>query len=62
MFFFDEDLPNNTYINFFKNGYISQLVKYKKTTDFKIVLQKLHVTLDEVGVVESYMKLLPFLI
>ena len=57
MFFFDEDLPNNTYINFFKNGYISQLVKYKKTTDFKIVLQKLHVTLDEVGVVESYSEL-----
>jgi len=57
MFFFDEDLPNNTYINFFKNGYISQLVKYKKTTDFKIVLKKLHVTLDEVGVVESYSEL-----
>jgi len=57
MFFFDEDLPNNAYINFFKNGYISQLVKYKKTTDFKIVLQKLHVTLDEVGVVESYSEL-----
>ena len=31
MFFFDEDLPTNTYINFFKNGYISKLVKYKKT-------------------------------
>ena len=57
MFFFDEDLPNNTYINFFKNGYISKLVKYKKKTDFKIVLQKLHVTLDEVGVVESYSEL-----
>ena len=56
-FFVDNNLPNNTYINFFKNGYISKLVKYKNDNDFKVVLEKLHVTLDEVGVVESFSEL-----
>ena len=53
-FFFQSKLPNNSYLNFYKNGYVSQLVKYKESNEFKIVLKKLHVTLDEVGVVESY--------
>ena len=56
-FFFDDNLPNNTYINFFKNGYISKLVKYKSDIDFKVILNELHVALDEVGVVESYSEL-----
>ena len=56
-FFFDNNLPNNTYINFFKNGYISKLVKYKSDIDFKVILNELHVALDEVGVVESYSEL-----
>ena len=53
-FFFENKLPNNTYLNFYKNGFVSQLVKYKESNEFKVVLKKLHVTLDEVGVVESY--------
>ena len=53
-FFFQSKLPNNSYLNFYKNGYVSQLVKYKESNEFKVVLKKLHVTLDEVGVVESY--------
>ena len=57
VFFVDNNLPNNTYINFFKNGYISKLVKYKNKNDFKVILEKLHVTLDEVGVVESFSEL-----
>ena len=57
VFFVDNNLPNNTYINFFKNGYISKLVKYKNNNDFKVILEKLHVTLDEVGVVESFSEL-----
>ena len=56
-FFFDDNLPNNTYINFFKNGYVSKLVKYKSDIDFKVILNELHVALDEVGVVESYSEL-----
>ena len=57
VFLVDNNLPNNTYINFFKNGYISKLVKYKNNNDFKVILEKLHVTLDEVGVVESFSEL-----
>ena len=40
-FFFDDNLPNNTYINFIKNGYISKLVKYKSDIDFKVILNEL---------------------
>ena len=29
-FFFESKLPNNTYLNFYKNGYVSKLVKYKE--------------------------------
>ena len=57
MFYIDDNLPNNTYINFFKSGYISKLVKYKNVKDFKVVLRELHLTLDEVGLVESYSEL-----
>ena len=53
----DNNLPNNTYINFFKNGYNSKLVKYKNQENFVVVLNELHVALDEVGVVESYSEL-----
>ena len=56
-FFFESKLPNNTYLNFYKNGYVSKLVKYKEGSDFKVFLKKLHVALDEVGVVESYSEL-----
>lgn len=45
-FFFQSKLPNNSYLNFYKNGYVSQLVKYKESNEFKIVLKKLHVTLE----------------
>ena len=47
-------MPNNTYLNFYKEGYASKLVKYKSDEELRIVLEKLHVSLDEVGVSESY--------
>ena len=53
-FFFESKLPDNTYLNFYKNGYVSKLVKYKEGIEFVVFLKKLHVALDEVGVVESY--------
>jgi iron complex outermembrane receptor protein len=56
-FFFESKLPNNSYLNFYKNGYVSKLVKYKEGNEFKVFLKKLHVTLDEVGIVESYSEL-----
>ena len=56
-FFFESKLPDNSYLNFYKNGYVSKLVKYKEGNEFKVFLKKLHVTLDEVGIVESYSEL-----
>jgi iron complex outermembrane receptor protein len=51
------DIPDNSYINFLKNGYSSKTLKYKSDLELKIVLDKLHITLDEVGIVESYSEL-----
>ena len=38
-FFFENTLPNNTYLNFYKNGYVSKLVKYKEGNEFKFFLK-----------------------
>ena len=48
------DIPDNSYINFFKNGYSSKTLKYKSDSELMIVLDKLHINLDEIGVTESY--------
>ena len=40
-FFFDGKLPDNTYLNFYKNGYVSKLVKYKEGIEFVVFLKKL---------------------
>ena len=48
------DIPDNSYINFFKNGYSSKTLKYKSDLELMIVLDKLHINLDEIGVTESY--------
>ena len=48
------DIPDNSYINFFKNGYSSKTLKYKSDLKLKIVLDKLHINLDEIGVTESF--------
>ncbi len=56
-FSFNKELANNTYIHISKQGYHSQLVKFQKSKNLKIILERLHVDLDEVGVVESFYKL-----
>ena len=53
-FQFKSNLTNNVYITFHKQGFASKVIQYQKNKELKIVLKKLHVTLDEVGVVESY--------
>ena len=53
-FSFDYDLPNISYLHFYKHGYASKLIKYQKDQELKIILKKLHVTLDEVGIIDSY--------
>ena len=57
IFSFDKEIPNNSYINFYKNGYVSRLIKYNNSIELKVKLEKLHIALDEIGVVESYNEL-----
>ncbi len=47
------DIPNNSYISFYKEGYSSKTLMHKDGVELKIILEKLHVILDEVGVSES---------
>ena len=51
------DIPNNSYISFYKDGYSSKILKYDSGVELKIILDKLHIILDEVGVIESYSEL-----
>ncbi|MAW31648.1 MAG: hypothetical protein CMD15_07210 [Flavobacteriales bacterium] len=53
----DKTLPENSYIHLYKKGYASQIIKYKREENIKFILKKLHVSLDEVGVVESFNEL-----
>ena len=48
------DIPNNSYLHFYKFGYSSKVIKYKTGKELKIILEDLHVNLDEVGVTESF--------
>ena len=57
IFLVDQETPDNSSVYFYKLGYASKLVKYQKDTQFKVILEKLHVTLDEVGVTESFNEL-----
>ena len=56
-FYLEKEIANNTYIHFFKQGYASRLIKYQIDAELKVVLQELHITLDEVGVTESFNQL-----
>lgn len=56
-FYFQKEISNNSYIHISKYGYHSQLFKYQKNKALKLVLEKLHIDLDEVGVAESFYKL-----
>ena len=53
-FSFSEKIANNSILNIYKHGYSSKLIKFQKTEDLEIIMAKLHVDLDEVGVTESY--------
>ena len=52
-----QDIPNNSYIHFYKFGYASKVIKYTSDQQFKVILEDLHINLDEVGVVESFSEL-----
>ena len=56
-FLIDNANHDNVVMQFFKHGYSGKVVKYKKNMPFKVVLNKLHVDLDEVGITESMYEL-----
>ena len=51
------DIPNNSHLHFYKFGFASKIIKYIAGQELKVVLEDLHINLDEVGVVESYSEL-----
>ncbi len=53
-FYSEKEIPTNSYIYFTKLGYATKSFLYQNNTPLKIVLEELHVTLDEVGVTESF--------
>ena len=57
IFLVDQEIPDNSSMYFYKLGYAAKLLKYQKDIQFKVILEKLHVTLDEVGVTESFNEL-----
>lgn len=56
-FFIGNDIPKNSYIHFFKHGYASKVIRYQNSGPLRVTLEKLHVPLDEVGVVASFSEL-----
>ena len=57
IFFLENDLPQNSYVHFFKQGFASKLIIFDKDSELKFILKKLHVTIDEIGVSETYSEL-----
>ena len=53
-FTIDLDLSNGSYIYFYKKGYESKKVLYNKNTQLSIILNDLHVELDEISIEASY--------
>mgnify|MGYP001337519241 CR=1 FL=1 len=53
-FSFSEDIANNSILHIYKHGYSSKLVKFQQVEDLEVIMVKLHIDLDEVGVSESY--------
>ncbi len=53
-FTINKDLPNNTYLEFTKQGYKNKVITYSKEEKIEVVLSKLHVELDEIGIKETY--------
>ena len=52
-----DGILNGTYIHLYKHGYLSLVYLYKESEEIKIILEELHVSLDEIGVVESFNEL-----
>ena len=53
LFTIDNNLPENSYLELYKFGYNSSVAQYKSGQDLIVVLQKMHVELDEIGIQEN---------
>ena len=54
IFLVDENIEDNSNIQFFKFGYSTKVLKYNSSEKTKVYLKNLHVELDEVGIVETH--------
>lgn len=57
IFVINQEIPNNSYIHFYKLGYASKIIQHKHDAELKVILEELHISLDEVGVTESFSEL-----
>ena len=53
IFFVDENIEDNSNVQFFKFGYSTQVFKYNSAEKMMVVLKNLHVELDEVGITKG---------
>ena len=50
IFIINDDVPNNSYIEFYKLGYSSKIFQYNIDKPVEVSLEKLHIELDEIGI------------
>ena len=46
-------IPNNSFVEINKSGYISQVIQFNSSKNIEITLESLHVQLDEIEIIES---------
>ncbi len=56
-FLIGDNIAENTYLHIYKQGYRAKLFKYSSNQNNNIVLEKLHVYLDEIGISETFSEL-----
>ena len=57
IYLFNQELSKNSYINIYKHGFSSKIIQYKTEKDLEVILERLHVALDEIGVTENFSEL-----
>ena len=53
VFELEQNITNNSFVQFSKYGYANKVIQYKKDNPIIVVLKKLHVELDEIGIQEK---------
>ena len=57
VFFIPKYIPNNSFIEIKRSGYSSKVIQYDSNKKIEIILESLHVQLDEVEIIESVSQL-----